>query len=293
MAKNTGKAYEKFVKTIQETILNLTNSDLCPTKQMTVELNKIINGREFDLYWEFEYGGVKYRNVIECKDYASKISVGKIDEFFGKTRDIPDLRLIYATKTGYQSGAKELAEKYNISVLIVRECNDEDFVTKNGTPTISNINMVMVEIKSPEITSFIPIIDGAWLKVQPNLNLEKIQNRLKKGDLKINTIITNTVTQEQYSFIDLENSLPNKITNIQYIKNGTYNELLENSFLEFSSDSFSFKIKGFRLTYNFQTPFIETNFNIDLENQILGIIQNSITNQKQMIFKNGNVMHLD
>ncbi|CAI3933318.1 hypothetical protein [Commensalibacter communis] len=45
MAKNTGAEYENFVKTVQETILNLSNSNLIPTKRITIERNKIIQDR--------------------------------------------------------------------------------------------------------------------------------------------------------------------------------------------------------------------------------------------------------
>ncbi|ESP72169.1 hypothetical protein K732_22939, partial [Salmonella enterica subsp. enterica serovar Saintpaul str. S-70] len=40
------------------------------------------------------------------KDYSSRVSIEKIDAFISKTNDIPGLNLIYATRTGYQSGAK-------------------------------------------------------------------------------------------------------------------------------------------------------------------------------------------
>ncbi|CAI3941611.1 unnamed protein product [Commensalibacter communis] len=144
MAKNTGTEYENFVKIIQETILNLSNSDLSPTKHITIERNKIIHdkneiAREFDLYWEFEYGRYQYCSVIECKDYASKVSIEKIDAFLGKTIDIPGLRLIYATKTGYQSGA----------------------LTKDGIPLIRQIICTMI-IKPIQIKSMNFEPDISW-----------------------------------------------------------------------------------------------------------------------------------
>jgi hypothetical protein len=42
---------------------------------------------------EFDLGGYVYKTVIECKDYASTITVEKIDAFIGKTNDIPGLSL--------------------------------------------------------------------------------------------------------------------------------------------------------------------------------------------------------
>lgn len=293
MAKNTGKEYENFVKTIQETILNLPSSDLLPNKRMTIELNKIINGREFDLYWEFEYGGVKYRNVIECKDYASNISVEKIDAFLGKTRDIPDLRLIYATKTGYQSGAIERAKQYNISLLKVRECNDEDFIAEDGTLLIRHLEIKKIMIPSPRIISFSLFNDGSWLKSQPNLNQEKINNRIKESSFNEDMFFNDKITNKQYSLLDLQNSLKEISPNIEYIKMGTYSKKFENCFVECKSDNFKFKIKGFDLTYEYSRKLVETNLNIDLTNQVFGIIYNQITGKKQIIFNNKKVKDLN
>lgn len=110
MQKNTGKDYEYFVGVIQQSLINAEG--ISHLKNINIEVNKKLedrNGilRQFDVYWEFNLGGYDYKSVIECKDYASTVTIEKIDAFIGKTQDIPGLRLIYATKTGYQSGAKK------------------------------------------------------------------------------------------------------------------------------------------------------------------------------------------
>lgn len=53
------------------------------------ERNLIVEGisgadHEIDVYWEFSYSGKAYKTVIECKDYASAISKGKKQKFYGK-----------------------------------------------------------------------------------------------------------------------------------------------------------------------------------------------------------------
>lgn len=58
-------------------------------KNIEIERNKKIKDnygivREFDLYWEYELAGVIYKTIIECKDYASRVSIDKIDAFIGK-----------------------------------------------------------------------------------------------------------------------------------------------------------------------------------------------------------------
>ena len=87
--KNTGKEYELFVRDVQQILLNMESRET-----ITVEQNKILhdrmgNKRQFDVYWEFRVGGHLYKNVIECKDYSSPISIDKIDAFVSKILDIP------------------------------------------------------------------------------------------------------------------------------------------------------------------------------------------------------------
>ncbi|WP_279498910.1 hypothetical protein [Aeromonas veronii] len=70
-----GKQYEEFVGRLQQAILN--SEEYLKIKNITIEKNRIItdnNGidREFDLYWEYDLGGIKYKSVIECKDYNQK-----------------------------------------------------------------------------------------------------------------------------------------------------------------------------------------------------------------------------
>ena len=120
----TGKEYENFVSILQQAILS--SEEYIKQKNIVIEKNKIIkdkNGldREFDLYWEYELGGLTYKTVIECKDYKSPITVEKIDALIGKIQDIPELKGVFATKTGYQSGTKTKAKKNGIELLIVRE----------------------------------------------------------------------------------------------------------------------------------------------------------------------------
>ncbi len=110
----TGKEYEIFVASLQQALLDAEN--IITQKNIKVEVDKKITDncgidRQFDIYWEYELGGLTYKTVIECKDYASKVSVEKIDALIGKTRDIPDLKAVFATKKGYQSGLEQKPNK--------------------------------------------------------------------------------------------------------------------------------------------------------------------------------------
>lgn len=289
MKKNTGKEYEEFVGTIQQLLINSEN--LTPIKNIKVEVNKkIIDrneiARQFDVYWEFSIGGVIYKSVIECKDYESPITIDKIDALIGKTADIPGLRLIYATKTGYQSGARTKAEKHQIDLLIVRETNDSDWVDDDGTPYLKTINLKIVAITQPRIIMFTPIIDKLWLDSQENGFIDKITNGLSR--FVNNTVIIDNISEsEKYSIYDLEGMLTTKVSGMTYGR-GEHEETLSNAFMELTTIGLRVKIKGYKVSYAYNKP-LESVSEIDFSEQIFGIVQNYISGEKKMIFKDGTI----
>ena len=85
---SAGRDYEAFVQDLQQAILK--SEELIRQKNIHIERNKLLriiseSNENFDLYWEYELGGLIYKTVVECKDYASKISVEKIDALIGKS----------------------------------------------------------------------------------------------------------------------------------------------------------------------------------------------------------------
>lgn len=287
MTKNTGRDYEEFVGAIHQSLIQAEK--ISHLKNITVEVNKKIvdkNGitRQFDVYWEFNLGGYEYKTVIECKDYASSVSIEKIDAFIGKTADIPGLRLIYATKTGYQSGAQKKAEQYKIDLLIVREADNEDWRAPDGTPLIKTIQLNIVAITPPRITAFSPMIDASWLESQKNLNIDDLNSRFSRL-LNNQIFIVDNTTHDKYSLCDLENSLSARVPNIQYGA-GTYKEELADAYLELENGDLRLKLRGYSLNYTYNKP-AETISTIDYSKELLGIVQNYTSGAKKMVFKDG------
>ncbi|UJF24578.1 restriction endonuclease [Suttonella sp. R2A3] len=154
MLNNDGKNYEQFVAQLQQALLDAES--ITEQKNIKVQLNKKILDscgikREFDLYWEYELAGITYKTVIECKDYKSRVSVGRIDELIGKIRDIPDLKAVFATKKGYQSGAEDKAKHNRIDLLVVREQNDSDWQDIDGKPYIKTIHQMRFFVCPPSL----------------------------------------------------------------------------------------------------------------------------------------------
>ncbi|RZU36868.1 restriction endonuclease [Fluviicoccus keumensis] len=251
-----GKDYEIFVQSLQQALLN--SDELGGQRNIEIERNKkIIDNsgieREFDLYWEYELAGVTYKTIIECKDYASKVSIDKIDALIGKIRDIPDLKPVFATKTGYQSGAEKKAKNNRIDLLIVREQRDDDWEDKDGNPFIREFNIEMNCLTSPRITSFVPVIDKAWLK--ENTSLEPGQFHL--SGLNNAIFIDDKSRGEYYSLYDLQQKLDGnegKRVNVSYT--------FEDAYLV--GDSLRLKMLSCDVEY-IQSRIISNTINIDFQ----------------------------
>ena len=198
-----GKDYEIFVQRLHQALLH--SEQFALQKNIQVQRNKrIIDNcsiaRYFDLYWEYELAGITYRTVIECKDYASRISVDRIDALIGKIRDIPDLKPVFATKTGYQRGAKKKAKHNGVDLLIVREQRAEDWQGRIRQVT----GQIHFELPL-RITRFRPVIDREW--VRENTNLKPGGMRAILDGLNTETLIEDVAKGETYSLYDLAQRL--------------------------------------------------------------------------------------
>ncbi len=289
MPKNTGKGYEKFVGRVYQSLIDAEG--ISHIKNISVELDKKIqdkNGiaRQFDVYWEFRLGGQIYKTVIECKDYASKITIDKVDAFIGKTADISGLKLIYATKTGYQSGAKKKAQQHNIDLFIIREEINDDWQLSDGTTLINQIHINGTIHNLPRITEFNPTIDKNWLDNNTKLSESDINTIFSKS-LNNGIIIYNSKDNTKISLYELSSLLIEKIPDISFGE-GEYGEKHDN--LYFTSEKGDIKIKmvSYKVKYTYAEPLTFTS-SVDLSRELLAIVVNDSSGDKQMIFRDGTV----
>jgi hypothetical protein len=279
---NTGKEYELFVAALQQALLNAEN--ITTQKNITVEQNKKIIDRcgierQFDVYWEYELGGLTYKTVIECKDYNSYIPVEKIDALVGKTSDIPDLKAVFATKKGYQSGAKTKAEQHKIELLIVREQNDSDWTDEDGNPLIKSICVNIHAIMPAQILDFSPSVDGKWLKENSSIDISKFrQLNCPLNEIFIEDIIKN----ETYSLHEL--SL--KLLPLDNMQNGVFEniEKFDNAYLR--CKELKVKLVNYKIKYLISLP-VSTKVEMDFSKELVGVIEYLQRDTKKSIFKNG------
>lgn len=278
---NNGKDYELFVANLQQALID--SEPLMQVKQIKVEHNKIItdsNGidRQFDIYWEYEFAGVIYRNVIECKDYSSSISIEKIDAFIGKLHDIPGIKPIYATKTGYQSGAEIKASRHDIDLLIVREQNESDWEGR-----IKEIQLMILCQTPASILEFSPIVDKEWLD-ENNIDLTSYQSRVLNNEVFIDDIEKN----EKYSLMELSN----RITPLNDAPIGIFDKTVETKNAYIINGDFKLKLRGYKIKYEI-SPAIKVDSFMDYSKELIGVIEYLGKNCKKAFFKNGDIKHLD
>lgn len=278
MAK-MGSEYEKFVQNLQQALLD--SEPFSQQRNISIERNKKLFDnagveREFDLYWEYELAGVTYKTIIECKDYTSKVSIDKIDALIGKIRDLPDLRPIFATKTGYQSGAETKARHNKIDLLIVREQTDKDWEDKNGTPFIKAININIHALHPAKITSFKTEVDKEWVEANTDIDTSK---ELSVSGMTNEIIIDNHTTGEKYSLYDLEH----KLRDMSNGQNGelTHNEIFQDAYITYGETSI--KLRSYSVNY-ILNPISVIPMNIDFSKELKGVIEYLHTNKTTAVF---------
>lgn len=271
MKKNTGKSYEEFVRSLYQAILQSEELGFGGQRNIDVEINKILidtNGikRQFDIYWEYSLGGLTYKTVIECKDYNSKVSIEKIDALQGKLSDFPNLRGIFATKKGYQSGAEKKAIEKDIDLLIVREQNDSDWTDIDGQPLVREIHIQMNAILPARIIGF-------------DLQLPKEATLPPTTAINNEVLITHNQTGESYTVYDLQLTLMQG----HHEEEGEFEKTMIFQGTV-TTPSIEIPIEGYKVKYRIYGP-AKSDLIIDFSEKLIGVIEYLNQGKKAKIYK--------
>ena len=278
----TGREYELFVHKLLRAVLD--TEDILKHKNIKVEVRKKILDncgieREFDVYWEYEIAGLTYRTIIECKDYNSSVSIGKIDELLGKAKDIPDLKLVFATTIGYQSGAKRKAERNRIELLLVREQNSSDWITRDGKPLIKNVLIDIFYELPARVLDFQPKIDREWAEKNSKIN---VSQPFSIRGLSNEIFIEDIEYSNKYSLYELTA----KLMPLHGETHGNF-KIIENFEHAFIVDhDIRLKLNSLEIHYSIDEP-IKESIEIDYSKELLGVIEYLQRGRTQSIFKNG------
>lgn len=116
-----GEDYERLTKAIFQAILDqseVTNVLV----QHDVSLKGTTASHQVDVYWEYEIAGIKYRTVIQTKDWDKRVDQGELIKFKGVLDDLPGQpRGVFVARTGYQRGAETFAAGHRIALFVLSE----------------------------------------------------------------------------------------------------------------------------------------------------------------------------
>ena len=201
-----GIEFEHFVKAIYDEILKQDAYENVAVNHDVSVMGKSGQLHQLDIYWEFSIAGVLHKVAVECKEYKSTVSVGKIRDFYGALEDIGNINGIFVTTKGYQSGAITYGEHKNISLKVVNEPTEADILAHNGITTI-NLNIQAHCINNTRVD---PILDIDWIlenteiKEGDAFSFDALNDEVKVLDSNFNLLGT---------FLDFENKLPRKPEN--------------------------------------------------------------------------------
>lgn len=192
---------------------------------------------QIDVYWEFEMMGEKHRVAIECKNYSNTVSVGNIRNFYGVLNDIGDIKGIFVTKVGFQSGAKKFADTYGISLKEMRFPADTDWKGRVRDMHLV-INICNTVIKDRQLNLDINwILDNTSIKEGDSLEISGDNDKIK---------IVNSNRNEITNFFEIEQQLGKGLTECT---NQIHVESFDNGYLISPSDEL-LKINSIKYVYD-------------------------------------------
>ncbi len=169
-----GTEYEKFVQQVYQ-VLN-SQSDLSDVKvQQNVFLDGNSRRHQIDVYWEFCKAGIEYKVAVECKDYKRAVSAEKIDAFATVLNDLGNIKGVFVSKNGFQSGAIQDAKRYGIQLMEIRDPREEDFENKVAN-VILNLDVISIKVRNIKFN-----LDNEWKEKHTTNGLcEKLMNQKLK-----------------------------------------------------------------------------------------------------------------
>jgi hypothetical protein len=116
---NDGKHIEKLVRLIQETLKDSPNTNIFSNYRIP---NRSFKKREIDVLIETQVNDITLRIAIECKDNARPVPSKELEAFNSKCERIKGInKKVFVSSSGYQSGAIDAAEDFDIDLYNLRD----------------------------------------------------------------------------------------------------------------------------------------------------------------------------
>lgn len=127
--RKTGEEYELLTKQLLEalstqTLVETTQLDHLKTFRGTSSGTSLT----IDIWWEFVLEGRHRCIAFQCKNWGARLKQEHVYAFAGALRELPgNPRGVMVAKTGYQRGARRVAEANGITALEFRAPTDRDW----------------------------------------------------------------------------------------------------------------------------------------------------------------------
>lgn len=158
MKVKRGLEYELITKMIFEQILMREDLRTVDVKH-DVTLKGLTTTHQIDVYWTFEIGRIFHTVIVQVKDWNSPVTQGELLKFRAVLNDLPNQpRGVFVTRTGYQKGAREVAEANGILLYELRP------IGKSGSKRGLVIGFFELHFSTVEHNSVRVIPDEEWLK---------------------------------------------------------------------------------------------------------------------------------
>lgn len=270
--KNTGKKYEILTQGVFQNIV-----DQHFVKTVEVKHNVVLKGKttnhQIDVFWEYEISGILYQTVVQTKDWSSTVKLEQLFTFKAVLDDLPGQpRGVFVTKTGYQSGALEVAEKNGIVLYELRKPGQIDFSGQIGTIRIE------MQLSGYRFENLNVKMDEDWVRNE----LLKINHKgpytfpisgrydqmmlYDKNDSEIGTFY-DILSSDNFG----ENSSP------------VISKKFDNAFIHTPSEKIK-KVKISEITCLVTSPAATSNFEIDLDGMVKFILKNVHKNDVTYLF---------
>jgi hypothetical protein len=260
--------YEKFTQEIYQDLLR--EEGLTTQVLHNVKMRGKATSHQIDVYWEYKIAGVQHKVAIECKNYNSVISIGRVRDFHSVLIDIGNTNGIMVTRNGYQKGAKEFAELYGINLMVLREPVAEDWKGRIKTIT-TNIHAIGFEVENWYVE-----MDLEWFREKFDESAVKDFKATFSG-INGDIWITDDKGNRLKNFLQLQEELP-------YNK-GTSSKLkhyypFENGYIS-TKEYGEMKIKGVQLTYYISVA--KSQLVLDSQKMTKAIVKNVLSGEMKFI----------
>lgn len=176
---NSGIGYEAIVQSIFDAVINQDRVETIEVEH-DVDLRGKDTVHHIDLLWRFLVGGIEYTTIVQAKDWDQPLSQGQVLLFKSVLNDLPHQpRGIMVTKTGYQSGAAEVAKSNGI--LLYRLDREVREPIQLPAGSVSTLQMVPAEEKPVAVIGIDLLLTprvAQWSEVKFQADRQWVQEEL-------------------------------------------------------------------------------------------------------------------